>query len=112
MQQKGRQQQRLFGYNNTDRRKFIMQEVSKEKEAKAKSNSTASKTKKTAKAKPAVFIQSMECAEAKLEDILSRVKDAASQMSSEPVSAIYIKAEENRAYFVAGQVTGWAILWD
>ena len=64
--------------------------------------------KKPKKKGPAIVIQSIMGGEITVDEILARI---AAQASEQEVNSVYIKAEENRAYYVAGQEGGYIELW-
>ena len=64
---------------------------------------------KTARKKgPTIVIQSIMGGEITVEEILARIE---AQASEQEISSVYIKAEENRAYYVAGEEGGYVELW-
>ena len=65
-----------------------------------------SKSKK--QAAPAIIIQSVLGGEITVKEILSRISE---QTGDQAVTSVYIKAEENRAYYVAGDEGGCIELW-
>lgn len=80
----------------------------------------AEKTEKTEKAEeqvqeavkaaaqqgPNVFIQAMSGATISVEDVIKRIQDAVPTVDN-----IYVKPEENRAYWTAGKYNGSTVLW-
>ena len=67
------------------------------------------RSKKKAAAAPAITIQSMMGGEISLDKIISLVNEKA---AGKTVSNIYIKSEENKAYYVADGEDGFVELWD
>lgn len=57
---------------------------------------------------PVVVIQSVMGGEITVDEILQRIED---QSWVQSVDSVYIKAEENRAYFVTGYEGGYIELW-
>jgi len=57
---------------------------------------------------PEIMIQSVMGGEITIDEILSRI---AEQTGEKTVTNIYIKAEENRAYYTAGEESGSIELW-
>lgn len=64
-------------------------------------------TKKTAA--PVVTIQSIMGGEITLDEILGRIR---LQTGDQELTHVYIKAEENRAYYIAGEEGGCVVLWE
>ena len=64
--------------------------------------------KKPRKKAPTIVIQSIMGGEITVDEILIRI---AAQASEQTVNSVYIKAEENRAYYVAGEEGGYIELW-
>lgn len=64
--------------------------------------------KKPRKKGPAVVIQSIMGGEITVDEILARIE---TQINEQKVTSVYIKAEENRAYYVAGDEGGYIELW-
>lgn len=83
-------------------------------EASARSGSDTKEKKKPLRgnkkraAGPAVMIQSVMGGEIALNEILRRISE---KTNGQAVSRVYIKAEENRAYYVMGDDTGYIDLW-
>ena len=82
--------------------------VANEIEVKKKTRSTARKTKETVKAvvsekKTAIFIQSQLGGTITPEEVLKRIPEGCDQ--------VYIKPEENKAYWVKGDESGAVELW-
>ena len=69
---------------------------------------TAVRKRTTRSAAPVITIQSVMGGEITVDEILKRI---AEREGKQAVTNIYIKAEENRAYYVAGGETGSVELW-
>ena len=67
------------------------------------------RSKKKAAAAPAIVIQSMMGGEISLDKIISLVNEKA---AGKTVTNIYVKSEENKAYYVADGEDGFVELWD
>ena len=59
---------------------------------------------------PTVIIESVLGGQIRVEEIQARVKAAIGKTEADHIE-IYVKAEENRAYFIAGDVSGSVFLW-
>jgi len=64
--------------------------------------------KKVRKKAPVIVIQSIMGGEITVDEILNRIQ---TQAGEQTVTSVYIKAEENRAYYVAGYEGGYIELW-
>ena len=69
---------------------------------------TKKAVKKPKKKRPTFVIQSIMGGEITVDEILARIE---AQASEQEVNSVYIKAEENRAYYVAGEEGGYVELW-
>ena len=100
--------------------------VATEKKVRTSAKKTAAKVEETVKAAekaieekkparrakkqpPVITIQSMMSGEISVDEILKRVEEKA---AGKAVTAIYIKSEENKAFYVADGEDGSIDLWD
>ena len=93
--------------------------VATEKKVRTTAKKTAAKVEKAIEEKkpvrrvkkqtPVITIQSMMGGEISVDEILKRVEEKA---AGKAVSAIYIKSEENKAFYVADGEDGSIDLWD
>ena len=90
--------------------KEVVKEVSEATAEKAAAVKPVRASRKKAAAAPKVSIQSVMGGEITVDEIISRVKEAAGK-EAEAALEIYVKTEENKAYYVAGDVTGSVDLW-
>ena len=86
--------------------------TAKKEEAKAeeiKAKEVKAEEKKTEETEPVIVIESVMGGKITVDEIKTRVKDAVNH----PVKdlEIYVKTEENRAYFTADGVSGSIYLW-
>ena len=67
----------------------------------------AETTRKARRKKPTeIWVQAQLGGEISVDEVLARVREAAGEPDS-----VYIKAEENKAFYVAGGKTGYVELW-
>ena len=93
--------------------------VATEKKVRTTAKKTAAKVEKAIEEKkpvrhvkkqtPVITIQSMMGGEISVDEILKRVEEKA---AGKAVSAVYVKSEENKAFYVADGEDGSIDLWD
>ena len=66
-------------------------------------------SKKKKKSAPVVTLQSVMGGDITLEEVLKRVEAV---VDDEEVLDIYIKTEDNKAYYVTPERSGYILLWD